>query len=162
MENYFDFFGLELSFEIDIDSLKAQYLKNSKEYHPDFYLSDEQKHEQALALTSLNNKAYKTLSKDRSRCKHLLELKGMLDEKASLPPDFLMEMMEWNERIMEAKMGEEDKKKVLADLLKLEAEFIQDLQQAQKRYDTGDKGALEKVKDAFLKMRTMDRLKEQL
>ena len=49
------------------------------------------------------NKGYKTFQNDDETIKYVLQLKGLLeeDEKYELPPDFLMEMMELNEILMD-------------------------------------------------------------
>ncbi len=56
-----------------------------------------------LERSSVVNKAYKTFSNDDDTLKYFLEIKGLLqeDEKYELSPQFLMEMMELNEQLME-------------------------------------------------------------
>src|SRR5688572_26690030 len=101
--DYFSFYNLEPAFEIDEKTLRQAYLRLSREYHPDFFVNDAAAQAEAMQLSAYNNKAYKTLSDFRERVRYLLELKGLLSEndKASLPPDFLMEMMEINEQLAE-------------------------------------------------------------
>ena len=86
----------------------------SRKYHPDFF-GDATAAEQAAVLekSSLVNKAYKTFNNQDETIKYVLQLKGLLEEeeKYALPNDFLMEMMELNEELMDAKM-EEDKSKI--------------------------------------------------
>jgi molecular chaperone HscB len=101
---YFDFFEIPISFTVDTATLKRKFLKNSKQYHPDFHsLSDEATQAKVLELSTINNEAYKTLSDFDKRMEYILRIKGLLAEEGStkLPQDFLMEMMEINEAIME-------------------------------------------------------------
>lgn len=104
MTNYFDFYGMTPAFLIDEGGLKRTFYQKSKAYHPDFYtLESEEKQEEILRLSTLNNEAYKVLSDFHRRMFHILDLHGMIEEegKAQLPQTFLIEMMDVNEAIME-------------------------------------------------------------
>jgi len=87
--------------------MKQQYFQLSRKYHPDFIANgtDVEK-EEALQISSLVNKAYKIFSNEDETIKYVLQLKELLqeEEKYALPNDFLMEMMELNEELMDAKM----------------------------------------------------------
>lgn len=100
--NYFQFYDLPVRFSLDTDQLKQLFLAKSRQYHPDFFtLASPQQQDEALHLTTLNNQAYQTLSQPLGRIKYLLELHQLIDEneKYTLPPDFLMQMMELNEAL---------------------------------------------------------------
>ena len=104
MVNYFEFYGLPLSFNPDACVIKQQFYKFSKLYHPDFYINEsEEKQAEVLELSTLNNKAYQVLSDPHKRLPYILELKGLLSEGEGyvLPQSFLMEMMEVNEALMD-------------------------------------------------------------
>ncbi|MFY7963902.1 MAG: iron-sulfur cluster co-chaperone HscB C-terminal domain-containing protein [Chitinophagaceae bacterium] len=94
--------------------MKQQYFQLSRKYHPDFVSNgtDEEK-EEALQTSSLVNKAYKIFNNQDETIKYVLQLKELLieEEKFALPNDFLMEMMELNEQLMDAKM-EDDKEAI--------------------------------------------------
>jgi len=103
--NYFEFLGLPVALFVDAAALRSAYLENSRKFHPDFHTlaSDEEQH-QSLELSTLNNKAYKTLSDPDLRLKYVLTLNGLLSEdgpEENISQAFLMEMMEINEKIME-------------------------------------------------------------
>lgn len=103
--NYFEFYGLSESFEIDAALLKKKFYELSKKYHPDFYASESaEKQEEVLQLSTLNNKAYQILSNPDKRVDYILRQHNLLAEgdKYPLAPDFLMEMMEINEQLMDA------------------------------------------------------------
>ncbi len=104
--NYFEFFGLPVSFVVDETALKKTYLQNSKKYHPDFHtLAEEAQQAEMLDRSTLNNEAFKTLSDPDRRIRYVLETKGLLstegDDKPVLSQDFLMDMMDINEALME-------------------------------------------------------------
>ena len=104
MTDYFAFYGLPLSFNPDMAVVKQQFYALSKKYHPDFYINENQeKQTEVLELSTVNNKAYQILSDPQKRLHYILELKGILKEgeNYALPQDFLMEMMEVNEALME-------------------------------------------------------------
>jgi molecular chaperone HscB len=97
--NYFEFYGIAESFSPDEALLKKKFYQLSKEYHPDFYANeDEAKQQEILELSTLNNKAYQTLSDPYKRLEYILRTHELLLEgaKPQLPSDFLMEMMDIN------------------------------------------------------------------
>lgn len=103
LPDYFAFYQLPESFRPDAAALKRQYYALSREYHPDFHAtaSPEQQQEM-LQLATLNTNAYRTLSDEDQRTAYILGRHGLLDEgKQELPKDFLMEVMELNEELME-------------------------------------------------------------
>ncbi|NCX96160.1 MAG: Fe-S protein assembly co-chaperone HscB [Chitinophagia bacterium] len=103
--NFFDFYQIPHSIEVDKATLKKTYYANSLKYHPDRYATaSEEERQTALELSSLNNEAYKTLSNPDSLLTYLLKTEGIIDEeeKYALPPAFLMDMMELNEEVEEA------------------------------------------------------------
>lgn len=102
--NYFEFFDLPVAYEVDQALLKRLYYQRSRALHPDFHsLADEETKEEMLRMSSFNNQAYKTLSDGALRLRHLLEIHGKLDEQSQheLPQDFLMQMMDINESMVE-------------------------------------------------------------
>ncbi len=103
--NYFEFYGIPESFEIDAVSLKKKFYELSKKYHPDFYAAESaEKQEEVLELSTFNNKAYQVLSNADKRTEYILRQHKLLAEgdKYPLSPDFLMEMMELNEQLIDA------------------------------------------------------------
>jgi molecular chaperone HscB len=102
--NYFELFDIPVSLKIDKASLSKKYFELQKKYHPDFYTqsTDEEKSE-ALEKSSLINKALKTFQNEDETIKYVLQQKQLSEEeeKYALPPDFLMEMLELNEAVME-------------------------------------------------------------
>ena len=110
---YFELFNLAVSLQPDQKKLKEQFYILSRKYHPDFFTNEpEEDQSQALETSSLVNKAYKTFRDQDETIKYVLIQKGLLqeEEKYTLPPGFLMEMLELNEEAADAKMEEDDDK----------------------------------------------------
>ncbi|RYD70944.1 MAG: Fe-S protein assembly co-chaperone HscB, partial [Sphingobacteriales bacterium] len=102
--NYFEFYELPIQFNPDLNAVKAKFYAFSKQFHPDFYANEsEEKQQEVLDLSTLNNKAYQVLSDENKRIAYVLQLLGELPdgEKYNLSNDFLMDMMEINEALME-------------------------------------------------------------
>jgi len=108
----FERLGLPRRFSVNLSELERHYLERSREAHPDFANGDE---DTAAAL----NEAYATLKDPFRRAEHLLRLLGgptAKDDK-SLPPAFLMEMLELREAIEAAKGSSTDAARIEADLV---------------------------------------------
>ena len=102
--DYFEFYGIPQSFNVDESFVKRKFYELSKTYHPDFYINhSEEKQQEILELSTINNKAYQVLSNPAKRLEYLLQLHGhtIEGEKYQLPQEFLMEVMEVNEALME-------------------------------------------------------------
>ncbi len=160
--NYFEFFGIPISLVLDEVELKKRYFDISKKNHPDFFAShDEEKQQEVLELSTLNTKAYQTMNDFDKRMKYVLELKGKIieGERYVLAPDFLMEMMEINEAIMEKNVDGLLSKvdgllNELYDEAKSEIENFTD--------ESSTEEELNKIKDYYYKKKYLLRIKESL
>ncbi len=169
MKNFFQYFGLPVSFLLDEGALKSAYLKNSKKYHPDFFtLEREEKQTEILEQSTLNNQAYRTLADFDKRMKYVLELKGVLKEEGSnqIPADFLSEMMDVNEALMELEFDFDPAvyEQALAGAKKMEADLLEGIMPILQGFDEEKTpvSELNAVKDFFLKKRYLLRLFENL
>ena len=129
--DYFQLYNIPLSFKPDKTLVKKKFYELSKAFHPDFFANEsEEKQQEILEKSTLNNKAFQTLSNPDKVLAYILELKGELieGEKYQLPQDFLLEMMEVNEALIELEFDANehqikvasDKVKALEDALDLE------------------------------------------
>jgi len=161
-ENHFVFFELPVQFDLDEKLLRRLYLKKSKQHHPDFFTHDERAHDEALTVTAVINKAYETLGKRNRRIAYVLRIKGVLEDKAaSLDPMFLMEMMEWNERIADAEGA--DIAQITKEYHDLNEELNADLWAKCKEWDKEQSEEnLAAVKDFYLKTKYLLRIKEAI
>ena len=104
--NYFELYNVPVTFQPDQVLLKKKFYELSRKYHPDFFTQEtEMAQTDALEISSLVNKAYKTFTNQEATIKYVLQLKGVLEEeeKYQLPPDFLMDVMDLNEQLQDAK-----------------------------------------------------------
>ena len=96
-QNYFELFNLPEKFQIDLEMLQENYRAIQKEIHPDrFATSSENEKVQSMIKSTQINDAYQTLKSPIKRAKYILSLHKSV-EKITLPPDFLMQQMEWEE-----------------------------------------------------------------
>jgi molecular chaperone HscB len=106
-ENYFAFFGLSASYNLDLIALENNYRKIQSESHPDRFVTASSSEKLASMQTAtLANEAYLTLKNPANRAKYLLALQGInaTDETDTrMPANFLMQQMEWREAIDDAK-----------------------------------------------------------
>ncbi|RVT32454.1 Fe-S protein assembly co-chaperone HscB [Acinetobacter indicus] len=103
--NHFELFNLPIALDIDLATLKAEFLKLQQQYHPD---KAEDK-DQALIQSSEINQAYKVLSQVDSRAGYLLSLKKQdyhLDQSIS-DFEFLQSALEIREQLDDAHSADE-------------------------------------------------------
>ena len=73
MVDYFEFYGLPVTFHPDAAEIKRKFYELSKKYHPDFYINEpEEKQAEVLELSTINNKAYQVLSNPQKRVHYIL------------------------------------------------------------------------------------------
>lgn len=168
--NYFAYFDLPVTLEVDPAELRRRFLANSKKFHPDYHtLATTEEQERALEQSSYNNTAFKTLQDPDLRLQYVLKLTGVLGESAGndeIEPVFLMEMMEINEKIMElefdpsAGLLEEIKASVNQVETALEGS-VAGVKQSW-NLETGSRQDLGQLKSYFLKKKYLLRVKENL
>ncbi|WP_428389588.1 Fe-S protein assembly co-chaperone HscB [Mucisphaera sp.] len=100
MDNPFHTLGLPPSFDLDHATIEATYLTLAAQTHPDRF-TDPIEQAEAAEQASAINLARDTLKDPEKRAKALLALRGESDpqNQDSLPPDFLMDVMEIRERL---------------------------------------------------------------
>lgn len=166
--NYFELYNLPVSFQPNKLLVKEKYFELSRKYHPDFYGSGTQEEQQeALEMSALVNKAFKTFSNADAIIKYILEIKGLIEEeKYPLPNSFLMEMMELNEEVLEAKMTDDPQ---FTEGIKLKIDrFIDEVYQEVEVFITAatiDELKEEdflKVKEYYFKKKYLNRILESL
>lgn len=98
--------GLEPAMELDSADLRRRLLKASRLVHPDFF-ADAGEPQRALAEhnSALINRAFETLSDGVARADWLIGHCGgpREGELRDMPQAFLMEVLEWNEALEEAR-----------------------------------------------------------
>lgn len=101
----FEIFGLPMQFELDGQALSQSYLKLQNTTHPDrFANASAQEKRMAVQWTTRLNEAYKRLSNPTERAIYWCELQGEdpRGRQSNLPPQLLMQQMEWRESLEDA------------------------------------------------------------
>ncbi|MEO0653131.1 MAG: Fe-S protein assembly co-chaperone HscB [Planctomycetota bacterium] len=115
----FEVFGLEPRFELDAEALRKRLLKLSRRLHPDFFGDDSVQRELAERNSAELNDAYARLSSDIARANLLVAARGGPDAESErqMPQAFLMEVMEWNETLEEAREASDDRSALRVEAL---------------------------------------------
>ena len=104
-DNYFQFFGLNQQFKIDLPVLDQAYLAIQKEVHPDRHArGSDTERRLAMQMATLANSAFQTLKNPVQRGLYLCQLHGVdakLETNTAMPAAFLMKQMEWRENLDE-------------------------------------------------------------
>jgi molecular chaperone HscB len=166
---YFDFYQIPIGFYIDEAALKKAFYAKSKAFHPDFHtMADDDAQEHALEMSSLNTQAYKTLSNFDHRMEYILRERGVLGEEGQdkMPNDFLMDMMELNELIMELEFNfDEDNLQTAKNMLQnLENESLNNVVDILKTYhpSTATSEEEKKIKIFYLKRKYFLRIQKSI
>jgi molecular chaperone HscB len=167
--NYFELYELPVSLSPDKNAVKRKFYELSRKYHPDFFgNADAADQAEALERSSMVNKAFKVFNNNDETIKYVLQLKGVLqeEEKYQLPPDFLMEMMEINEELTDAKSEKDPEKisKVQHTISNIQNEIYEPVKNDIEGYTEGvsTEEALLRVKEYYFKKKYLNRILEGL
>jgi len=169
--NYFEFYDFPISFGLDEQKLKKKFYELSKHYHPDFYVNeDEEKQAEILELSTLNNKAFQVLSDPLKRIEYILSLQDLLADvdKYVLQQDFLMDMMDVNEALMEMEFDHDEVK--LSELTQMvdgmERSLFDELKQSTDDFDRREgkdvDSILLTIKDIWYRQKYLLRIRESI
>lgn len=162
-QNYFELFGLEVSFLLDENNLNTQYQQLQSRLHPDrFASSTDQDKRMAMQATTFINEAYNTLRDPQSRARYLLELAGIefdIEKDTTQDMNFLMAQMSLREKIDEVDNQESplDELDELGHTAKQEKKQLTENFQAQ--YSQQD---WKQAKETVLKLQFFNRLQQQI
>jgi molecular chaperone HscB len=158
-QNYFQLFGLPVSFALQPDQLGQRYRQLQAELHPDRYAAAPvQEQRLAVQYSALVNEAYATLRKPLTRAIYLLGMVGIGEEQVAaqqIDGGFLIMQMELREKLeslddlVEPELVLEHLlTEINGDMTALRAEFAQ-------AYGAGD---FETAAGACVKMQYLDKL----
>ena len=138
--NYFEIFGLPVQLKVDKGGLPKRFFELSRKFHPDFYANTTPSEQhRALEITADLNKAFRTFQNDDDTLKYVLQLKGLLEEeeKYQLPPDFLMEVLEINEQLMDTADDPELRTNLQSAIANLHSEIYAPVKRIIENYNDG-------------------------
>lgn len=171
VKSYFELYELPLTFKVDENLLKKKFYALSREYHPDFHANESQvKQDEILELSTLNNKAYNVLSDPLKRIEYMLEIHDMLaeDDKYTLPQDFLMDMMDVNEALMDMELDPDPGRlmTISSEIDQLEASLFDELKLLTDEFDAktnlDPNRILLKIKDIWYREKYLMRIRTSL
>jgi len=162
--NYFELFGLPIGFQVDTQKLRAAFMEIQKATLPDkFAQGKPEEQEAALEQSALANKGYTLLNQKERILPYVLELLGILtpDEKYALEPDFLMEMMEFNEAWMDAE-DENAKQGIIHQIEQIKNELYAPIKNYMEmdQIDSISQEAMLQIKSYYYKKKYLDRILE--
>ncbi len=126
-QNYFELFGLQPRFRLDLAMLESSYRDIQNKVHPDkFAHLSEAERRVSMQWATHVNEAYQILRRPLSRARYLLQLQGVPtreETNTAMPAEFLMTQMEWREAIQDARSARDGD-----GLLHLESKLGHELQ----------------------------------
>ena len=133
MTDYFTVFGLPRKLVVDASALQRRFYELSREHHPDFHQgAAAERQAEALTQSAVVNRAYRALRDPLSRVEYLIaleegrEVREGATDKPKAPRELLLEMMEVQEALEEAKtegMGGEARERLREERARLEARY---------------------------------------
>ena len=99
--NFFELFGLPVSYDVDLNKIQQQYMALQKQVHPDKFASGSDLEKRiSMQQTSWINEAQTTLKDPVLRASYLLKLRGIdfsLENETTMDAAFLMQQLEMRE-----------------------------------------------------------------
>ncbi len=163
---YFELFEIPVQLRVSEEGLHRRYIELSRKYHPDYFISQpEDMQAEALEKSAMLNKAYKTFKNPDETIKYVLREKQLMEEeeKYELPPDFLMEVLEINESLMDAD-GADGKESITKRIDAIGEEIYAPVSSIIEGYSEGvtTEEDLLRVKEYYYKKKYLDRIRHQL
>lgn len=160
--DYYKLFDLPMRPVADNTYVAKKYVQLQKQFHPDFFTqegNDEQ--EDMLHQSAEINKAYNIFKDGDKTLEYFLRHKKVItdDEKYALPPDFLMEVMEFNETM--AEQTDEENRAAIAKWDEELQASVKDLLAHEETYEYTSE-ELEKLKEYFYKKKYLHRSLDRL
>lgn len=164
--NYFELFDIPVQLKVDKSGLHGKFIALSRKYHPDYFVNEgNDKLTEAMEVSAILNKAYKTFQDTDATIKYVLQSKGLLEEeeKYELPPAFLMEVLEINDQLMDADEPE-IMTSIQSSIHNLETEIYEPVKEIVEHYQEGitTEKELLQVKEYYYKKKYLDRIRREL
>ncbi|OOZ42189.1 Fe-S protein assembly co-chaperone HscB [Solemya pervernicosa gill symbiont] len=164
-QNYFELFGLPISFDLDSTALSARYRELQNAAHPDrFATGSDQERLLSMQQATLINEAFEALKRPMSRAEYLLGLSGVeLEDESNtvMDPMFLMEQMELRERLAEVRASSDPMGEVGEILTHLNKQVAEMSSEISGRFASGGEHDLLVIRDTLRKMQFLRRLEDE-
>ncbi|MEW7984727.1 MAG: co-chaperone HscB [Candidatus Thiodiazotropha sp.] len=161
-KNYFDLFGLPISYIVDGNSLSERYRELQRVIHPDrFANATDQERRLSVQSAALINEAFETLKDPIARGSYLLLLHGIeMDTLNESTQDmaFLMQQMELREELEEIR-GQADPYQAIMDLRgRINKQINSLVAQLAVYFETPTEEQLQAAREILRKMRFLQKL----
>ncbi len=152
---YFELYEIPESLHVDAAFAKKKFLELSRKFHPDFHGgASEEKQQEVLEYSTMNTNAFNTFKTKVKTIEYVLSTHDLLQEGYQLAPDFLMEMMEINEELMEMEFDFN-----AANLVKVE-ESVRTVKDELEQELASNVSAFESITDESEKLKLLEKVKE--
>ncbi|HYE56555.1 MAG TPA: Fe-S protein assembly co-chaperone HscB [Chitinophagaceae bacterium] len=166
--NFFELYNMPVTLNPDKAYVTQKYYELSRQYHPDFFSgASPERQAEVLRVSSDVNRAYKTFTDRDATIRYVLQTKELLEdeEKYVLDPEFLMEVLDINESLMD--LDEQDAmavENIKTKVDELEREIYKPVQGIIEGYGEGVTSTEEllQVKDYYYKKKYLHRILDKI
>jgi len=166
LQSHFELFGLTPGYDLDREALAALHLDLQKVVHPDRFAAATPLEKRLVVQRAAQvNEAYRTLKDPVERARYLLQLHGIDTEEesnTSMDTAFLMEQMEWRERLDDISNSGEPIAALMAVASQLEQTQRGMHRQLGECFSQGDEQHYRDAADIVRKLRFLQRLQQQV
>ncbi len=165
-KNYFELFGLPVSYDIETTALRERYRELQRSVHPDRYVNASGQ-EQRLAMqgSTLINEAFETLRDPLARAQYMLRFHGgegfESDNETTKDTAFLMEQLELREALSEIR-HQADPLGAIADFLdNVTRKLNQVISSMTTDFENPSAEQLEQIRERVRKMQFLRKLHQE-
>lgn len=162
--NYFELFGLPVSFDVDGETLALRYRDLQRALHPDRFASaSDEERRLSVQQAAQVNEGFRVLKAPLLRARYLLELRGLPvdDRDTAMDPAFLMDQMELREALAAVSTAEDRFLALERVRDAIESRERQLMEELRRHFDDDDPAALEKARQSVRKLQFMQRLLDE-
>jgi molecular chaperone HscB len=165
-QNYFELFGLPVTFDIDNQKFSESYRELQKVVHPDKFASaTEQERRIAMQQASFINEARQRLKDPVSRASYLLTLHGVelnLEQETTSDTAFLMEQLALREQLSHVKDSSDPFSALDEVMSEVNQRSKQILEKISSGFENPTAEQLEHVRENLRKMQFLQKLQRQV
>ena len=165
--NYFELFEIPAQLKVNKEDISPKFFELSRKHHPDYFANASREEQaKALEISAQLNKAFKTFQNTDETIKYVLQWKALLEEeeKYQLPQDFLLEVLEINEQLMDLEENPDLRTNLQSAIANLQLEIYAPVKEIVEHYREGvtTENELLQVKEYYYKKKYLDRIKREL